>query len=217
MADLVTCANLVGALPSMLEAMVNSTASRTLAIGDADVQVTLDMMKKLIQVVGRLPGQRRLVLISPGFPAYSMQATAAKSEIMDLAARLDVTISAIDARGLYTTEMDASKRGGSSARDLMTGAHSEYQRTAMNLNEAIMAEFANGTGGTFFHNSNDLEGGMKSLTQVPDISYLLAFSPISQKPDGKYHSLKVVVNRRNVKVQTRKGYFHPRPRKADAK
>ena len=160
MADYVTCANLVGAIPSMLESVVRTTAAQTLAIGDADAQVTLAMMKKLVQVMGSLPGQRRLCLISPGFPAYSAQATAAKSEILDLAARLDVTVSALDARGLYTTEMNASQRGGSSARDLMTGTHSEYQRTAMKLNEDIMAEFANGTGGTYFHNSlnPNLEG-----------------------------------------------------------
>jgi hypothetical protein len=78
-------------------------------------------------------------------------------EIFDLAARLDVTVSALDARGLYTTETNASQRGGSSARDLMAGEHSEYQRSSMSLNEAIMTEFANGTGGTYFHNSNDLE------------------------------------------------------------
>jgi len=211
MADYVTCAHLVGALPSMIEAMVRSTAAQTLAAGDADAQVTLSMLKRLIRVMGTLPGQRRLVLISPGFPSYSAQATAAKSEILNLAARLDVTVSAIDARGLYTSEMDASKRGGSSAHDLITGGHAEYQRNAMNLNEDVMAEFANGTGGTYFHNSNDLAGGMRSLAEVPEYLYLLEFSPAMPKPDGKYHELKVIVNRANVKIQARRGYFAPKP------
>lgn len=214
MADYVTCAHLVGAIPRMLESVVRSTAAQTLATGDADVQVTMSMMKKLIQIMGGLPGQRRLFLISPGFPSYSAQAMGAKSEILDLAARLDVTVSALDARGLYTTEMDASKRGGSSPRDLMTGEHSEYQRAAMNSNEDVMAELANGTGGTYFHNSNDLEGGLRNLTQVPDYLYLLEFSPAMQKPDGKYHALKVIVNKENVKVQARKGYFLLKPAKS---
>ncbi len=211
MANYVTCAHLVGAIPAMLEAAVQSASAQTLALGDADAQVSMSMIKKLIQVMGNLPGQRRLVLISPGFPAYSQQAMAARSEILDLAARLDVTVSALDVRGLYTTEMNASQRGGYSAHDLATGVHSEYERTAMNLNEDIMAELANGTGGTFFHNSNDLENGLKSLTQVPDYLYLLEFSPDMQKPDGKFHSLHVVVDKQNVKIQTRKGYFESRP------
>lgn len=211
MANYVTCAHLVSPTPLMLEAAVQSAAAQTLALGDADTQVSMSMIKKLIQVMSHLPGQRRLVLISPGFPAYSQQAMAARSEILDLAARLDVTVSALDARGLYTTEMDASQRGGSSAHDLVTGAHSEYQRTAMHLNEAILAELANGTGGTFFHNSNDLENGLKSLSQVPDYMYLLEFSPDLQKPDGKFHSLRVVVARQDVKIHARTGYFASRP------
>jgi VWFA-related protein len=206
MADYVTCAHLVGATRRMIEGMVRSAAAQTLAIGDTDVQVTLSMLKKLVQIMGTLPGQRTLFLISSGFPSYSSQAMAAKSEILDLAARSNVTVSALDARGLYTSEMDASNRGGSSARDLQTGQHSEYLRTAMNLNEDIMAELANGTGGTYFHNSNDLEGGFRTVTEVPDCVYLLEFSPGNQKPDGKYHPLKVIVDKENMKVQARQGY-----------
>jgi VWFA-related protein len=136
---------------------------------------------------------------------------AAKSEILELAARSDVVVSALDARGLYTSEMDASQRGGSSSKDVMTGQHSQYQRTAMNLNENIMAELASGTGGTFFHNSNDLEGGFKNLTEAPEYMYLLEFSPGSQKPDGKYHPLKVFVDKEKMKVQARGGYFESKP------
>ncbi len=211
MADYVTCANLVGATPSLLEAVVRSTAAQTLAVGDADVQVTLAGMKKLVQILGTLPGQRTLFLVSSGFPTYSSQAMAAKSEIFELAARSDVIVSALDARGLYTSEMDASQRGGSSALDLVTGQHSQYQRTAMSLNENIMAELANGTGGSFFHNSNDLEGGFRSLTEPPEYMYLLEFSPGNQKPDGKYHPLKVIVNKEKIKVQARAGYFAQKP------
>ena len=213
MADYVTCANLIGATSGMLEAVVRSTAAQTLAVGDADVQVTLDMMEKVVKAMGTLPGQRMLFLISPGFPSYSSQAMAAKSQIFELAARSDVIISALDARGLYTTEMDASQRGGSSAQDLITGQHAKDQRTAMNFNEDIMAELANGTGGTFFHNSNDLEGGFRSLTEPPEYLYLLEFSPGDQKPDGKYHPLKVIVDRKKLKVHARAGYFAPKPSK----
>ena len=87
MADYVTCAQLVDATPSLLEAVVRSTAAQTLAVSDADVQVTLAAMKKLVQILGTLPGQRTLFLVSPGFPTYSSQAMAAKSEIFELASR----------------------------------------------------------------------------------------------------------------------------------
>jgi VWFA-related protein len=138
---------------------------------------------------------------------------AEKSHILDIAAQSNVTISALDARGLYTTEIDASERGGSSARDLMTGQHAEDHAEMMSLNEDVMSELADGTGGTFFHNSNDLESGLKSLAQGPEYMYLLEFSPEKFKPDGSYHRLKVRLDQSGFKVQARQGYFAPAPSK----
>src|SRR5580704_4411864 len=146
-------------------------------------------------------------LWKPGFLTLTPGAMAEKSHILDLAAQANITISALDARGLYTTEIDASERGGFSAQDLMTGQHAQYHSDTMTLDEDVMSELADGTGGTLFHNSNDLEGGLKSLAQGPEYSYLLEFSPEKFKPDGSYHRLKVKVNQDGLKVQARRGYF----------
>jgi VWFA-related protein len=134
---------------------------------------------------------------------------AEKSQILDLAARCNVTISAIDARGLYTTIMDASQQGGSSSRDLLTGEHARYYSDQMSLNEDVMSELADGTGGTFFHNNNNLENGLKSLAAAPEVLYLLAISVKDVKHDGSYHSLKVKVDKSGLKTQARRGYFAP--------
>ena len=152
-------------------------------------------------------------LWKPGFLTLTPGAMAEKSHILDLAAQANITISALDARGLYTTEIDASERGGSSVQDLMTGQHAQYHSDTMTLDEDVMSELADGTGGTFFHNSNDLEGGLKGLAQGPEYLYLLEFSPEKFKPDGSYHRLKVKVNPDGLKVQARRGYFAPAPPK----
>jgi VWFA-related protein len=145
-------------------------------------------------------------LWKPGFLTLTPGAMAEKSHILDLAAQANITISALDARGLYTTEIDASERGGSSAQDLMTGQHAQYHSDTMTLDEDVVSELADGTGGTLFHNSNDLAGGLKSLAQGPEYLYLLEFSPEKFKPDGSYHRLKVKVNRDGLKVEARRGY-----------
>ena len=213
-ADYVTCANLIGASPKMVESMVRSVAQQSLTNGEQDVWVSLRTVEEFVKKMGSLPGQRTLILISPGFFTMTPDALAEKSLVLDSAARSNVTISAIDARGLYTTEIDASERGGSSNQDLITGQHAQYHANAMNFDEDVMAELADGTGGIFFHNSNDLEGGFKSLTQAPECVYLLEFSPKKVKPDGAYHTLKVKVDRRDLKLQVRRGYFSPTPDKA---
>jgi VWFA-related protein len=84
----------------------------------------------------------------------------------------------------------------------------------MLLNEDIMAELADGTGGTYFHNSNDLQGGFQTLTEVPEYVYLLELSLQNVKQDGAYHLLKVKVDQDGLKLQARRGYFAPKPAKS---
>jgi len=207
MADYATCAHLQGATPGMMESVVRSVAGQSLAIGERDVWSALATLREIVERMGTLEGQRSLILISPGFLTLTPGAMSEKSHILDLAAQGNITISALDARGLYTTEIDASERGGSSAHDLITGQHAQYHSDTMTLAGEVMSELADGTGGTFFHNSNDLEGGLKCLAQGPEYLYLLEFSPEKFKPDGSYHRLKVKVNQDGLKVQARRGYF----------
>ena len=143
----------------------------------------------------------------------SPEAMSEKSQVLNLAAQSNVIISALDARGLYTTNLDASQRGPSSPLALATSNQSDYHSSAMNLSEDVMAEFAEGTGGTFFHNSNDLAGGLQRLTALPECVYILELSLANVKSDGAYHSLKVKVDRDAISVQARRGYFAPRPHK----
>ena len=203
-ADYVTCSHLHGVTQSMLESMVRSAAAQSLAIGEHDVSATLDTIGEFVRKMANLPGQRTLILVSPGFLTITPQAVSEKSRILDLAAQSNVLISALDARGLYTTELDASVQGGSSS------STQKYYSDIMNLDEDVMSELADGTGGTYFHNSNDLEGGLKRLTEAPEFVYLLEFSPKKWKPDGTYHALRVKVDRKGMKLQARQGYFAPK-------
>ena len=192
--------------------MVRAAASQVLEVNDRDVAVTLSTVKEFVRRMGKLPGQQHtLILVSPGFLTLTQNATREKSEVLDLAARENVTISALDARGLYTTNLDASQRGAASSRDLMTGESSYYHSETMTMSEDVMAEFANGTGGTFFHNSNDLAGGFKQLAQAPEYVYLLEMSLDKVKADGAYHRLKVKVDRDHLNVEARRGYVAPQP------
>jgi VWFA-related protein len=192
--------------------MIRTVAAQELEINDRDVAVTLSTVKDFVRRMGKLPGQQHtLILVSSGFVTVTPNSTREESEVLDLAARANVTISALDARGLYTTNVDASERGAASMRDLMTGETQQNHADTMNNSENVMSEFANGTGGTFFHNSNDLAGGFQSLAQAPEYVYLLELSLDKVRPDGAFHRLKVKVDRDNVKVESRHGYVAPQP------
>jgi VWFA-related protein len=209
--EAIACANLDPRMRSQAEMMARSAASQALALGEQGTRVTLDMVRAVAKKMATLPGQHSLILISPGFLTVTFEAIGAKSELIDLAAQANVTISALDARGLYTTGIDASESplGGPRAMQMKAS----FKQSSMSSNEDVMAELADGTGGTYFHNSNDLDAGFRKLTLAPEYVYLLEFTPQNAKPDGSYHKLKVKVDQDGLKLQARHGYFAPKTKK----
>jgi hypothetical protein len=82
---------------------------------------------------------------------------------------------------------------------------------AQSAQEEVLADLALGTGGTYFHNRNDVDEGMKQAGTAPEISYLLGFSPQNFKIDGKFHEIKVTLTgKREANIQARRGYYAPR-------
>ena len=81
----------------------------------------------------------------------------------------------------------------------------------------VLSEFTDGTGGTFFHNNNDLAEGLRRIASLPEFVYQLGFSPQDLQENGKYHQLSVkIVGVNKLSVSARRGYFAPN-HLADAK
>src|SRR6185436_5828432 len=100
---------------------------------------------------------------------------------------------------------DASLPGANA--DLMQ-TKSQYDRASASLQANVLAEFASGTGGTFFQNSNDLDDGFERVAAPPEYYYVLGFSPQNLQLDGSFHNLKVgLQSRRGLTTFARKGYY----------
>jgi VWFA-related protein len=203
------CANLMPQARKVAVDMIMAAVNRVLAMGEQVVRATLAVLADTVRKMGELPGERILIFVSPGFSAVSEQAILDKSKLMDIAARANVTINALDARGLYSTSMDARGRDQGSGR--MTQMTSLYRTESIRQNEDVLAELADGR--TFFHNRNDLQAGLNLLSQAPDFLYLLEFSPEQVKQDGTFHYLRVKIDRHHLELKARRGYFVPKPDK----
>ncbi len=206
--DTMVCMNLPTAQAAA--SIVQSTASSFLPMGDQDTRVTLGVFRDLIRRMSILPGQRAIILTSPGFLTLTMESFDDLGAILDRAARASVMISAVDARGLYTdSTFDASEQG--SATTQMQLKKAQYQRESDTVQTNVLAELADGTGGTFFQNNNDLDAGLKRVAAVPEYVYLLGFSPQNFKADGTFHKLKVITpDQKGLSIQARRGYYAPK-------
>ncbi len=194
--------------PSELIPAVWAAAQRALNAGRYEGGTALTTIQDLIRSMSSLPGNRMIVMVSPGF-IFADDQRFIENDIFDKAIRANVVINTLDVRGLYTPPgMQASDKGylgSASAAALMQADSDEASRTGDTL-----AEFAYATGGTFFHNDNGLREGLDRLAARPEYVYVLGFSPDNLKNDGSYHTLKVKVKTAvNLEVEARRGYWAP--------
>ncbi len=192
------------------QALAQSVSSRTLSSAESQVTFVDAHLQDVIKRLSSMPGQRVMAFVSPGFivtPMLSLEGSA----LIDHANRSNIVINTIDARGLYTPDLagdisDPPRDSGKTA-----GIKSSYRIAAQSVQSDILAQLADGTGGTFFHNRNDIDEGLREATAAPTVSYLLGFSPQNMKIDGRYHALKVALTgKQKYAVQARHGYYAPR-------
>ena len=202
----------------MAPQVVSSTAQQVLSKGEMETHLSLGALKDVINRISRMPGQRIVILVSPGFLTPQMEYEYAG--IIDRAVYSQVVVNAIDARGLYVTIPggDASKRGITMDPDPKETAvidpavlKSQYHAHSATDEAEALSSFADGTGGTFFHNSNDFDEGFRRAAEAPAYSYVLGFSPQGLKFDGSFHALKATLKSpQKLSVQARRGYYAPK-------
>jgi VWFA-related protein len=191
------------------QGLAQSSAQRALSIGDVQTDYVFRHLEDALRRLSAMPGQRIMVLVSPGFIITAN--TRESGDLVDRANRANVVINTIDARGLYTPDLlgDISDPPGDSVQT--AGFKASYRLSAQFAQSDILGQLADGTGGTFFHNRNDLDAGLRQAVAAPQLSYLLGFSPQNMKIDGRFHALKVsLTNKQKFSVQARHGYYAPR-------
>jgi VWFA-related protein len=192
--------------PGAAMAVAKGAAAQGLITGDEETRLALTSLKDVVRRVSATPGQHSIVLVSPGFLTPEQHSEV--NDIIERALRANITISAIDARGLYVVMPSGDASEGPVA---LSPLEAQYQSESASVDANVMAELADGTGGSFFQRSNDFEQGFRIVASMPEYYYVLAFSPQNLKPNGSFHHLKVTLNSaERLSIQARQGYFAPK-------
>lgn len=185
-------------------------ARQALTHGDHETTSALGALRDVVRKLSAMPGRRNLVLVSPGF-LLTRDSRTGEYDLLDQAIRADVVVNTIDMRGLF-----AVIPGGSADQPAYHTSAATTYLSQMDMEESkqaddVLAELADGTGGTFFHNDNRLKEGLNQLAAQPDFVYVLGYSPDNLKYDGSYHTLKVTIkDGSRLTLQARRGYWAPK-------
>ncbi len=187
------------------EQVARATAHEVLNASSAEIQSAVGILREVVQRTAAMPGSRSIVLISPGFLTQTVDTRQALAELIDRALRSDIVVNTLDVRGLSTP---TPAPNASHPADPVMRARLDREESLERSD--VLANLAYSTGGTFFHNNNDLDEGFRRTADTPEDIYVLGFSP--QKLDGKFHKLKVTLNgAEKFTVQARLGYYAFRP------
>jgi hypothetical protein len=163
---------------------------------------TVRVLENLVAGMAKLPGQRMILLTSAGFLTGDVETDLQR--LMAKALHAEVVINTLDAKRLYAVIP------GGEASDKGLSGNVQTELRVVPAKDDGMAVLASGTGGNFYHNSNDLARGFRELGMVPETLYVLGFAPADVVADGRFHGLKVRLTARNrYSLQARLGYTAP--------
>ena len=83
----------------------------------------------------------------------------------------------------------------------------QLSKENVSTNQQVLYALATGTGGFTIFNTNDFLEGLNKIVQELDEYYILGYAPPSETHDGSYHKITVKVDRKDVKLRFRNGYY----------
>ena len=165
-------------------------------------------LQSIIQAVGKLPQKKSLIYFSNGITQSGVDNQSALRAATAAAVNANVSIYPLDVRGLQALP------GGGEAQNASLHGQSAYTGASvlndLNSNAAsqeTLSTLAADTGGKAFFDSNDFSGVFSQVQKDTSAYYILGYTSSNHAKDGRFRHIKVVLNRPDVKLEYRAGYY----------
>ena len=165
-------------------------------------------LQSLTQTLGKISQKKSIIYFSNGITQSGVDNQSALRAATAAAVKANVSIYPLDVRGLQ-----AFPPGGEAQNASLHG-QSAYNGNAvfndLNGNAAsqeTLSTLADDTGGKAFFDSNDFSGVFSQVQKDTSAYYVLGFTSTNPLKDGRFRHLKVQMNRPDVKLEYRSGYY----------
>jgi VWFA-related protein len=163
---------------------------------------SLEAMTRVADSLRDVPQRRKLLIfVGRSVPIQSLgecggQQREARTTLLRAAHVANLTIHVLDPSGLEVRIPDASQR---------TGISSPAMRNL--IRQGNLSVLPDATGGRAVLNTNAPEERLFSIFRESSSYYVLGFEPATRKADGRFHEIRIKVNRPDTTVQARRGYY----------
>jgi VWFA-related protein len=165
-------------------------------------------LQSLMQALGKLPQKKSLIYFSNGITQSGADNQSALRATTAAAVKANVSIYSMDIRGLQAfppggEAQSASLRGQSA----YSGASVLNDLNGNAASQDTLATLSSDTGGKAFFDSNDFGTVFSQVQKDSSVYYVLGFTSSNPLKDGRFRRLKVQVNRADLKLDFRSGYY----------
>jgi VWFA-related protein len=165
-------------------------------------------LQSIMQALGKLPQKKSLIYFSNGISQSGVDNQSALRATTAAAVKANVSIYSLDIRGLQAFppggEAQSASLHGQSA---YSGASVLNDLSGNAASQDTLATLSSDTGGKAFFDSNDFSGVFSQVQKDSSVYYVLGFMSNNPLKDGRFRRLKVQVNRPDLKVDYRAGYY----------
>jgi VWFA-related protein len=171
----------------------------------------LQALQSICQVLSKFNQKKSVIYFSSGMTQTGIENQAALRAAINTAIKANVAIYTLDARGLEAMPPGGGAQSASLRGTAMySGAGVQNQFDSNFASQETLTTLAADTGGQAFLDTNDLGQVFDRVQRDTSVYYVLGYKSNNPLKDGKYRRIEVKINRSDVKLEFRKGYYAPK-------
>jgi VWFA-related protein len=165
-------------------------------------------IRTIAKSLERVDQRKSMLYFSGGLTRNGIENQASLRAATNEAAKANLAIYSVDTRGLQALPPvgDAST-GSLRGNSAYSGAAATAQLSSNFGSQETLDTLSMDTGGKSFMDSNDFAPAFQQVQHDTEAYYILGFRSTNQRQDGSYRHLTVKVNRDDVKIEYRPGYY----------
>jgi len=167
-------------------------------------------IRAIAKSLERVDQRKSLLYFSGGLTRNGIENQASLRAATNEAAKANMAIYSVDARGLQALPPVGEASSGSlRGNSAYSGSAATAQLSANYGSQETLSTLSVDTGGKAFFDSNDFGPAFQQVQHDTEAYYIIGFHSTNQARDGSYRHLTVKVDRDDVKIEYRPGYYAP--------
>jgi VWFA-related protein len=167
-------------------------------------------IRTIAKSLERVDQRKSMLYFSGGLTRQGIENQASMRAATNEAVKANMAIYSVDSRGLEAMPpVGNASKGSLRGTAAYSGGAMQSQLDANFGSQETLATLSSDTGGKAFFDSNDFAPAFQQVQHDTEAYYIVGFHSTNTARDGSYRHLTVKLNRNDVKIDYRPGYYAP--------